>query len=393
MKSLKCGLLKWYRAVRRDLPWRRTRDPYSIWLSESMLQQTRVETVIPYYERFLDAFPTVRDLAAADQHDVLRLWAGLGYYARARNLHAAAKCIVAKHGGTFPRSAAGLAELPGVGRYTANAVASIAFQEPVAVLDGNVKRVLARMFLFERPINASASQTALWSLAEEFLDRSAAGDFNQALMELGATICVPRRPACQSCPLKAGCAAFMSGRQDELPRKIAKKTTPVLRGVALAVWRKDKLLLLRRPQTGLLAGLWELPGAVESTSRRGREFPKRRGAPRALRAQTSATSPAAVLKTLTGLSVARPKKLGEVRHVFTHRDLTLDVFAAESAAGRMSPIGKREAAWVAPTDFPQHAMSTLDRKVLAVALAGRAGDSRESLPHAAEPRNQPANRK
>lgn len=346
-------LLTWYRRVRRDLPWRRTNDPYAIWLSETMLQQTRVETVIPYYERFLAAFPTVTALAAADPHEVLRLWAGLGYYSRARNLQAAARVIAYDLNGKLPRTAAALAKLPGVGRYTAGAVASIAFGEPAAAVDGNVRRVLARFFGFEGAINSPASQPKLWELAERFLDHKSPGDFNQALMELGATVCRPRQPLCADCPLRPDCAAFAQNRQGELPRRTERRAPQHARAAAFAIRRAGRLLLLRRPERGLLAGLWELPSVPQMGQ------PPTNPGPATLNP---------LLLERTGLTATRFVSLGTVRHVFTHRDLTIEVFAAQQVRGRLRMAGDGEAAWVNPHGIQKLALSTLDRKILQLVL-------------------------
>src|SRR5215212_5496516 len=212
-------LLNWYDAHAADLPFRRTHDPYRIWLSEIMLQQTQVTTVIPYFERFLARFPTVESLAAAPLDDVLKLWEGLGYYSRARNLHRAAQHIVTDHGAHFPTTAIELQALPGIGRYTAGAIASIAYNEPVAVLDGNVMRVLTRLYDIADDIAAPATQKRLWTLAESLVPPDHPGNFNQAMMELGRTICKPRQPLCAACPVSAHCLAFQRGVQSERPVK------------------------------------------------------------------------------------------------------------------------------------------------------------------------------
>ena len=215
--TLRAALLAWYRAERRDLPWRRTRDPYAIWVSETMLQQTRVEAVIPYYERFLARFPTVGALATADLDDVLSAWAGLGYYSRARNLKRAAEQVVADHAGCLPAAPDALRELPGIGRYTAGAIASIAFDRPAPIVDGNVARVLARLHGLREPIEQSAVRARLWAEAERLADGPAPGDLNQALMELGARICVPGTPRCDACPVSPFCDARRAGDAASLP--------------------------------------------------------------------------------------------------------------------------------------------------------------------------------
>lgn len=256
-------LRAWFERHKRDLPWRGTRDPYAIWLSEMMLQQTQVVTVIPYYHRFIGRFPTVADLARADLEEVLRYWAGLGYYARARNMHRAARLIVAEHGGAFPSDAAGLRGLPGIGAYTAGAVASMAFDERAAVVDGNVARVLARVFEMELDIRDGRGRAMLWEIAERLLPRKRCGDFNQALMELGATVCLPRGAArCEDCPLEVDCGARRSGSVERLPVKRPKTPPRSETHVVAAVVRKDRWLVVRRPPRGLWGGLWELPTAV-----------------------------------------------------------------------------------------------------------------------------------
>jgi A/G-specific adenine glycosylase len=258
-KDIARRLLAHYRRGRRDLPWRRTRDPYAIWVSEVMLQQTRVETVIPYFERWMVRFPTVRALADAPLDDVLSCWAGLGYYARARSLHRAAREVVDRLHGVVPDDAEGLRALPGVGRYTAGAIASIAFGRREPVVDGNVARVYARLFGIEDDVKSVATLRRLWDLAARIVPARAPGDFNQALMELGATICTPRSPACASCPLAATCVARRDGRQDELPLVARKKAAKRVGIDAALVVRGGRWLLARRAAEGLFGGLWELP--------------------------------------------------------------------------------------------------------------------------------------
>jgi A/G-specific adenine glycosylase len=260
-RSISAKLLRWYRQNRRALPWRGRRDPYFIWLSEAMLQQTQVATVVPYYERFLERFPTIERLAAAPLDDVLRLWAGLGYYARARNLHAAARRIVADHGGKLPDTVEELRKLPGFGPYTAGAVASIAFGRRAAVVDGNVARVLARLHAIRSDVRAPATRSRLWRLAESLLPRRSCGDFNQAMMELGATLCTPAIPRCGRCPLRTECRAFRLGAADRLPVVAARPRVRRETHVVAAITRAGRWLFVRRPRRGLWGGLWELPTA------------------------------------------------------------------------------------------------------------------------------------
>lgn len=253
-------LLAWYRAEKRDLPWRRTKDPYGIWLSEVMLQQTTVQTVIPRWTEFLRLFPTVYALAEASEVEVLSKWTGLGYYARARNLHKAAQRVVRDFGGEVPETFELLLSLPGMGNYTAAAVASIAYGEPVAVLDANVERVLARWDAVERNIRLPAVKKELWAKAQECLVEEAASDWNQGMMELGALICTARKPLCSKCPVAETCQANLLGEPTRFPNKGKEVEKTTAREVALVIWNKaGKLLALRRPAKGSFALMWELP--------------------------------------------------------------------------------------------------------------------------------------
>jgi len=289
-------LLAWHRRHgRHDLPWQNTRDPYRIWLSEIMLQQTQVATVIPYYQRFLERFPDLAALAAADQNDVLALWAGLGYYARARNLHRCAQAIMTGHGGRFPGDAATIAGLPGIGRSTAAAIAAFAFGERAAILDGNVKRVLARVFGIDGFPGKPAVERALWALAESLLpDTGDIAAYTQGIMDLGATACTRSRPACTACPMRGLCVAERDGRQDELP--VAKPTRALPeRETQVVIFVSDgRVLLERRPPAGIWGGLWSLPEGDE-----------------------------AALAARFGLTVGERETLPPLRHAFTHFRLTL----------------------------------------------------------------------
>jgi A/G-specific adenine glycosylase len=260
------AVVEHYDRVRRDLPWRRTRDPYAIWVSEIMLQQTRVQTVIPYWERWMARFPTVSALAEAPLDDVLAAWAGLGYYSRARNLHAGAREVDGRFGGALPSRAADLRAVPGIGPYTAGAIASIAFGERAPLVDGNVARVLARVFAIGDDIKSTAGHKALWAAAGALMralpDAAAPGDLNQGLMELGATICAPAQPRCLACPLVRECAAARDGRQDELPVIAARKKEsdlPLIERTLVWIEEAGEIVLARRAPEGLFGGLWELP--------------------------------------------------------------------------------------------------------------------------------------
>jgi A/G-specific adenine glycosylase len=263
---IRAALLGWYRRGHRDLPWRQLRDPYAIWISEIMLQQTRVQTVKEYFRRFMARFPTIAALAAAPSDQVLELWSGLGYYARARNMHAAAAEIVARYGGEFPREPAAVRSLPGIGPYTAGAILSIAFGQRAALLDGNVIRVLARLRALTESPESAAGKRLYWSLCEALVPAPAAdseandpGDFNQALMELGATVCTPQRPTCLVCPLAAECLAYKRAEVESFPPRKAARVVPVVRALTLVLRRGRAVLLVKRPAAGLWGGLWEPP--------------------------------------------------------------------------------------------------------------------------------------
>jgi A/G-specific adenine glycosylase len=333
-------LLAWYRRGHRDLPWRRARDPYATWVSEIMLQQTRVEAVVPYFQRWMARFPTVRALADAPLDDVLAHWAGLGYYARARNLHAAAHAIVAQHGGRFPDDPVAVRALPGIGRYTAGAILSIAFGRAEPICDGNVARVLARVCAVPGAVDERATQNRLWELAAELVPNSRAaggagsannaGDFNQALMELGATVCTPRAPACPVCPLRAHCAAHARGDAEAFPRPKTRRPPRAVEQVALWLERRGCVLLVRRPARGLWGGLWEPP-----TGERAATEPPEAAARRVARARI-------------GLSLSRIEAVTQFEHVLSHRLMRFHVFRAR-AAGQLALDGYDAARWTPHT--------------------------------------------
>ncbi|CAN5923354.1 A/G-specific adenine glycosylase [soil metagenome] len=338
-------LLAWYAACRRDLPWRRTRDPYAIWVSEIMLQQTRVETVIPYYERFLTRFPTALALAEAPPDEVMAAWSGLGYYRRARMLLDGAR-VVAGKGGVVPGDRASLLAVPGIGKYTAGAIASIAFGEPVGLVDGNVARVLARLFAIDEDMRKKGMRTAE-ALADGLVARRDPGAWNQALMELGATVCTPRSPSCEICPLQRLCRARAEGRVAELPVISAKVAPPARRVQSVVAVRADGgLLLARRRQDGLFGGLWEPPST---------------DGPARSRARLQAWLP-----------VGKLVRVGAVEHVLSHRKLTVDVMRAD-LTGHLDPetipadAGYDAAKVVSEEELDGLGMATLAKKVLAAA--------------------------
>jgi A/G-specific adenine glycosylase len=339
------ALLRWYGRHRRVLPWRARKgekaDPYRVWLSEIMLQQTTVKAVAPYYAKFLQRFPTVAALAAAPLDDVLKAWAGLGYYARARNLHACARAVAEQHGGEFPPTESALRELPGIGAYTAAAIAAIAFNARASPVDGNIERVIARLFAVEEALPGGKPRVR--GLAEGLTPQRRAGDFAQAMMDLGATICTPKKPACALCPWMDACAARLRGDAESFPRKGEKKTGALRRGAAFVAIRQDgKLLTRKRPERGLLGGMTEVP-TTEWASDFDAE-PAVRAAP---------------------LDAQWRRRPGEVTHTFTHFPLNLMVFVAHVPRATRAPRGM---SWLALKDIPGAAFPNVMRKVIAHAI-------------------------
>ena len=337
-------LLAWYARHKRSLPWRDEPDAYRIWISEIMLQQTQVETVIPYYERWLARFPSVEALAAAPLNDVLAAWEGLGYYSRARNLHRAAQIVAGELGGKLPSNVAGLLALPGIGRYTAGAIASMAFGVDAPVLDGNVKRVLARVFDVRSDVKSPAGTKELWTLTEGQVPPGRAGDYNQALMDLGATICTPRAPACDICPVRGLCAARRLGVQLQRPVMPARRPRPERVYAAGVVRKAGRVLLGQRATDELLGGLWAFPAVECSPSSAFGD-----GLRRALRDDW-------------GLAVSVGPQLQTLFHGFTHFKLTLHVFECRWRAGRVKR-GASPRRWVRPADLEAYPMGKTDRKI------------------------------
>jgi A/G-specific adenine glycosylase len=341
------SLLRWYDRQRRILPWRappdQQSDPYAVWLSEIMLQQTTVATVGPYFSDFVTRWPTVGDLAAASLDEVLHAWQGLGYYARARNLHACAQAVVERFGGVFPDTEAGLLELPGVGAYTAAAIAAIAFDRPAAVMDGNVERVMARYFAVETPL--PEAKPALRAYAASLTPEMRPGDYAQAVMDLGATICTPRKPRCMLCPWTANCRARILGDPERLPVKKPKPERPIRHGVAFWIVRQDGAVLIRRrAEKGLLGGMMEFP----STEWRAEPW---------ISDEAVAASPVLIdrVQPLTGTVI----------HVFTHFQLNIDIIVARPTTA--NPAG---GVWVQPTKLRDYALPTVMKKIERHALAG-----------------------
>lgn len=325
--DLRQALLTWYSQQGRDLPWRRSQDPYAIWISEIMLQQTQVKTVLPYYQRWLGTFPTVYDLANAKQQTVLKAWEGLGYYARARNLHKTAQLIVEQHGGVFPKEFEDAIALPGIGRTTAGGILSAAYDLPIAILDGNVKRVLARLVALPKPPAKAMNQ--LWQLSEQILDPQHPRDFNQAIMDLGATLCTRHRPSCLLCPWQQHCSAYRQNLQSQLPMSEAKAPLPHKQiGVAVIYDNDGRILIDRRKQEGLLGGLWEFPGGKIEPNETVEECVKRE------------------IKEELAIEIEVNDRLITVNHAYSHFKVTLNVFNCRHLSGEPQTIECDEVTWV-----------------------------------------------
>ena len=346
-------LLSWYRENRADLPWRRDPEPYHVWLSEVMLQQTQVETVIPYYTRFIDAFPTIEALAAAPLDDVLKLWEGLGYYSRARNLQRAARVVLRERDGSLPSEVEELLTLPGIGPYTAGAIASIAFGRAAPVLDGNVIRVFARLLDLNDDISQSATREKLWRIADDWLPVRDAGEYNQALMELGQRVCRPKNPLCADCPIQAHCRAWSAGRQNLRPLRAKRAPTPHY-DVSAGLIRDERgrLLIAQRPLDGLLGGLWEFPGGKVEAGERLVDCLKRE-----LREELAVDVEVGGLFTV-------------LDHGFTHFKITLHAFDCRYL-GALPPhrepqaLGVRNWAWATEAQLADYSFGKADRMVIA----------------------------
>ena len=335
-------LLQWYGREGRDLPWRQTRDPYRIWLSEIMLQQTTVAAVIGYYQRFLEAFPSVEHLAAAPVEAVIDLWAGLGYYARARNLHAAAKMLVEEYAGEFPQTVDQLQQLPGVGRSTAGAISALAFEQRAAILDGNVRRILCRLFALQQPPRTSAAEKQLWLWSERLTPQQDVHDYTQAIMDLGATVCVPRKPLCAQCPLAALCQARQLGLEKQLPLKQKSPPVPIRHEVALLLEKQGRYLVRRRLASGLLGGLWEFPTISVADDESGQEKLRR---------------------LMSDFAVAgEPVSLGSINHIYSHFRLELHLYQLSIAD--LSQVAESQNDWCAAGELSQLALHGAHKKAL-----------------------------
>jgi len=338
-------ILQWYARHGRDLPWRNHPDPYAVWVSEIMLQQTRVEAVIPYFKRWMVRFPGVRELASASEQVVLSLWEGLGYYSRARNLYKAARIVVEEYEGELPHDLVLLRKLPGIGRYTAGAIASMAFGLDVPTLDGNLRRVFARVFNVTEPADAPPGEEILWALAEKHLPKGHAGDYNQSLMDLGASLCLPRNPACLLCPLSELCKARALGIHEQRPVLKPRAGVPHHIVTAAVLQRGGKILLAKRPSKGLLGGLWEFPGG---------------------KVEKGESLEACLVREIQeelGAEIRVGEPFGVYQHAFTHFRITLHAFLSELTAGEPRPVEAAELAWVLPVELGNYPMGKVDRQI------------------------------
>lgn len=357
-------LIAWHEAHQRDLPWRDQpaghRDPYAVWISEIMAQQTRIETVVDYFNRWMVMFPSIEALAAADQQEVLKAWEGLGYYSRARNLHKAAQLVVSQHNGQLPQERKALLSLPGIGAYTVGAILSTAFGQAEPILDGNVKRVISRLFDIDKPINETETLKTLWAKARELVEAApngGAGIFNEGLMELGASLCTPRNPRCLLCPLHQFCAATANGTQHERPVIPPRKRTPHFDVAAGVIWQgepfQSQVLIAQRPQDGMLGGLWEFPG--------GKLEPEDADLAACLRRE--------IREELNG-EIEVGEKITTVKHAYTHFRITLHAFHARYIGGELEAIGCDDFRWIAVDELDNFPFPVTDRKVIEAFPAG-----------------------
>jgi A/G-specific adenine glycosylase len=347
IKYLQKALLNWYQKNLRKLPWRETKIPYRIWVSEVMLQQTQVKTVVSYYHNFIRQFPTIKKLAEADLQAVLKAWEGLGYYARARNLHKAANIVIKEHHGKVPKAYEDIRTLPSIGDYVAAAVLSIAYKKPYAVVDGNVKRVLARLFCVNETVNTSSSHKLFQEMATTLLEESKPDIFNQAMMEIGALVCKPETPECALCPLTKYCCAFIKAVTRDYPKRVKRAKTPTYHTAVGVIFKKDKMLIAQRKPDGLLGGLWEFPGgkvkrkeAVESACLRE-------------------------VKEETNITAKIVKPITKVKHAYTHFKIVMDVFCCEYQSGRVKLNGPVAHRWIRMNEIEKYPFPKANHKFFA----------------------------
>jgi A/G-specific adenine glycosylase len=348
LTSLPTALLKWYKRHKRDLPWRKSTNPFTVWISEIMLQQTQVATVIPYYLRFLKMFPNIKSLAKAPLEDVLKAWEGLGYYSRAGNLHRSAGRIVSRYNGKIPKTVEELIRLPGIGRYTAGAIASIAYGQNEPVLDGNVQRVYARVFRIRENLKETKIQQKLWSIAQQLLPVGHASEFNQALMDLGATVCIPRNPKCPICPVQTFCQARLHNEYNEIPIRIKRQPIPHYDIAAAVIWKGNKILIDQRKSQGLLGGLWEFPGGKKESGETLEECLIRE------------------ISEEVGIKIKVIKKITAVNHAYSHFRITLHAFECKYLSGKPRPIDCVAVKWIKLGDLDQYPFPKANHKIFTV---------------------------
>ena len=347
LRPLPFLIVAWWDAGHDQFPWRETDDPYAIWVSEVMLQQTQVATVLRYYPRWMERFPTIETLASASQDEVLKVWEGLGYYSRARYLHQAAGQVLEQFGGKLPADPTLLQSLPGIGPYTAGAIVSIAYAQPAAVLDGNVVRVLARLTDLSADVTQAATKKQLWALAETLVPSNRPGDYNQALMELGRKVCRPERPSCHECPLDELCKARKRGTQLERPVRPPRKRIPHYAVTAGVIWRGEEFLIAQRPPEGMLGGLWEFPGGKQQGNESLGECLKRE------------------IREELGLEIEVGSLLVAVKHAYTHFRITLHAFNCRYLGGEPRPIAVADYDWVTLDEVERYAFPVSDQKIIA----------------------------
>jgi len=371
LASFRRRLLRWYADHRRDLPWRKTRDAYRVWISEIMLQQTTVSAVVPYFERFLQQFPTVAELAAAPEEEVLRLWEGLGYYSRARNIHRTAAIIVDEHGGDFPETVDELQKLPGIGRYTAGAIASFAFGKPAAIVEANTLRLYCRLLGYDGDPRSSVGQRLLWRFAGRLVPEKSPGDFNHALMDLGATLCRPTEPSCGECPVRRDCRAFAEKRVDEIPVPAKRTEITDVTAAAIAVWKNGRVLLRRCEPGERWAGLWDFPRLeLDATGKTTKSIQadSNRGAAPADTAEIRRTVESHV-RNSTGIEAEVDRFLDEIRHSVTRFRIRLLCYSGRHCTGTL----KRSAGlrWISPRGLKEVPLSVSGRKLAQLLLESR----------------------
>lgn len=352
MSEVSRRLLEWYERSARRLPWRGEHDPYRVWVSEVMLQQTRVETVIPYYLRWMERFPTLHSLAEASLEEVLKTWEGLGYYRRAVNIHRAARLVVDKYGGRLPRDCATLQKLPGIGTYSAAAIASIAFGQDELALDGNVRRVVSRVFNVREALDTTIGERTVGELARAHLPPGGAGEYNQAWMDLGTAICTPKKPDCPLCPLGEICEARALGVQEQRPVTRGRRPIPQVTVAAGVLHRDGLVLIARRPEGGLLGGLWEFPGGKQEGEESLSECLQRE------------------LFEELGVKIEVGEKLGVFKHAYTHFRVTLHAFACRILEGEPCPLQPSELRWVRLSQLGEYPMGKIDRQLARLLQGG-----------------------